>query len=120
MWMLSRLTSEGKVRGRVLMMGELVSRMTVVEIINLVTSANWRGELHIVGPVGRRVLTVDQGALKHAQTDFESERLGQVLVRAGVVQRDALASLLKQKSPDQRFGQMLVERGLLDQGTLFK
>ncbi len=120
MWMLSRVSSDGKPRGRVLMMGELVSRMTVVEIINLVTSANWRGELHIIGSVGRRILTVDQGALKHAQTDFESERLGQVLVRTGVVQRDALPSLLKQKSPDQRFGQMLVERGLLDQGTLFK
>ena len=120
MWMLARVSSEGKPRGRVLMMGELVSRMTVVEIINLVTSANWRGELHIIGPVGRRILTVDQGALKHAQTDFESERLGQVLVRANVVQRDALPVLLKQKSPDQRFGQMLVERGLLDQGTLFK
>jgi len=120
MWLMSPLAADGKPRGRVLMMGELVSRMTVVEIINLVTSANWRGELHIVGSLGRRILTVDQGALKHAQTDFESERLGQVLVRAGVVRRDSLPPLLAAKSPDKRFGQMLVERGRLDQGTLFK
>jgi len=122
MWLMSRLAADGKTRGRVLMMGELVSRMTVVEIINLVTSANWRGELHIVGTGGRRILSVDQGALKHAQTDYESERLGQVLVRAGVVPANVLQEALASKDRDQdrRLGQVLVERGLLDHGTLFK
>jgi hypothetical protein len=120
MLLLARISAQGRPRGRVLMMGELISRMTVVEIINVVTSTNWRGELHIVGPYGRRVLTVDQGALKHAQTDFEAERLGEVLLRAGLLERDKLTSLLAEKSPEKRFGQMLVERSILDQGTLFK
>ncbi len=119
-WLLTRLSPGGKPRGRVLMMGELVSRMTVVEIINLVTSANWRGELHIAGPTGSRILSVDQGALKHAQTDFESERLGQVLVRAGVLDAQILREVLNEPSHDRRLGQLLVERGLLDHGTLFK
>ncbi len=122
MWLMSRLAADGKTRGRVLMMGELVSRMTVVEIINLVTSANWRGELHIIGNAGRRILSVDQGALKHAQTDFESERLGQVLIRAGVIPASVLREALANQDRDQdrRLGQMLIERDLLDHGTLFK
>jgi hypothetical protein len=120
MVLMTRLAPDGRGRGRVLMMGEIISRMTVVEVINVVTSTNWRGELHIVGPLGRRILTVDQGALKHAQTDFETERLGEVLVRAGLIARADLLPLLAQKSSEQRFGQLLVSQGVLDQGTLFK
>jgi hypothetical protein len=119
-FLLMRATSEGKPLGRVLMMGELVHRMAVVEIINLVMSSNWRGELHIVGSFGRRILSVDQGALKHAQTEFEHERLGEILVRAGLLPRAQLAPLLAQKRADQRFGQLLVERKLIDQEVLFK
>lgn len=109
-----------KAGGRILMMGELVHRMNVVEIINLVMSSNWRGELHLVGPAGRRVLSIDQGALKHARTDFEPERLGEILVRAGLLERTKLAPLLAQKPADKRIGQLLVERGLVTQEALFK
>jgi hypothetical protein len=116
MVLMTRLAPDGRARGRVLMMGEIISRMTVVEVINVVTSTNWRGELHIVGPLGRRILTVDQGALKHAQTDFETERLGEVLVRAGLIPRADLVPLLAQKSPEQRFGQLLVSKRILDPG----
>lgn len=121
MWLLTPTAEdEGRSVGRVLMMGELVHRMTVVEVINLITSSNWRGELHLVGHLGRRVLTVDQGALKHARTDFEPERLGEILVRAGLLPRADLAPLLAEKPADRRFGQMLVERKLLDADVLFK
>lgn len=104
----------------VLMMGEILSRMTVVEVLNIVTSTNWRGEMHVCGAKGTRVLTVDQGALKHSQTEFESERLGEQLVRAGLLSRKDLQLHLPQKPKDRRFGQMLVERGLLDGEALFK
>ena len=102
------------------MMGELIHRMTVVEIINLVMSSNWRGELHLVGAAGRRVLSVDQGALKNARTDVEPERLGEILVRAGLRQRAQLAALLHEQSAERRLGQLLVERGLVAQDSLFK
>ena len=105
---------------RVLMMGELIHRMTVVEIINLVMSSNWRGELHLVGSAGRRVLSVDQGALKNARTDVKPERLGEILVRAGLLQRPQLAALLHEQPSEKRLGQLLVERGLVPQDALFK
>ena len=105
---------------RILMMGELIHRMTVVEMINLVMSSNWRGELHLVGSAGRRVLSVDQGALKNARTDVEPERLGEILVRAGLLQRAQLSPLLREQSAEKRLGQLLVERGLVAQDVLFK
>jgi hypothetical protein len=106
--------------GRVLMMGEILSRMTVVEALNIVTTTNWRGELHVVGARGTRILTLDQGALKHAQTDFESERLGEQLIAAGLLARSDLKKALHDKPKDRRLGQLLVERGVLDGEVLFK
>ncbi|MFT3923044.1 MAG: DUF4388 domain-containing protein [Myxococcales bacterium] len=121
-WLLLRVMEQnsGHAAVRVLMMGELIHRMTVVEIINLVMSSNWRGELHLVSPNGRRVLGVDQGALKYARTDFDSEHLGEILVRAGLIERGQLASALREQTADKRLGQMIVERGLVPQEALFK
>ncbi len=121
-WLLTRVPEDESAPPavRVLMMGELIHRMTVVEIINLVMSSNWRGELHLVGSAGRRVLSVDQGALKNARTDVEPERLGEILVRAGLLQRAQLVSLLREQPSEKRLGQLLVERGLVPQETLFK
>ncbi len=106
--------------GHVLMMGEIVSRTTVVEVINVVTSTNWRGELQVVGSRGKRVLSIDHGALKHAQTDFEAERLGEILVAAGVLDRKDLERFLPEKPKDRRLGQLLVERGVVAADELFK
>jgi hypothetical protein len=118
LWM--RHVEDARARGRVLMMGELVNRMTVVEIINLVTSTSWNGELHVAGPEGTRVLTIAQGALKHARTEIGRERIGELLVRAGLLERAQLDDLLPRKPADQRFGQVLIQRGLLDEEQLFK
>ncbi|MDB4973902.1 MAG: hypothetical protein JWN48_2243 [Myxococcaceae bacterium] len=119
-FLLTRHIEDVTARARVLMMGELVNRMSVVEIINLVTSTNWTGELHIESPEGTRVLTIAQGALKHARTEIERERIGELLVRAGLLERPRLVELLPKKPSDQRFGQLLVSRGLLDEEQLFK
>jgi hypothetical protein len=106
--------------GRVVMMGEIISRMTVVEIINIVISTNWRGDLHVADGKGTRALTIDQGALKHAQTGYEGERLGQQLIGAGLLTRTDLEHHLREKPIDRRLGQMLVERAVLTPDVLFK
>jgi Domain of unknown function (DUF4388) len=118
LWM--RHSDDPRAHGRVLMMGELVNRMTVVEIINLVTSTSWNGELHITGPEGTRVLSIAQGSLKHARTEVGRERIGELMVRAGLIERAQLEQLLPKKPADQRFGQLLIQRGLVDEEQLFK
>src|ERR1700759_5428012 len=99
-YLLLRHSEGAATRGRVLMVGELLNRMTVVEIINLVTSTSWNGELHVAGPEGTRVLTIAQGALKHARTEIVRERVGELLVRAGALEREQLEQLLQKKPAD--------------------
>jgi hypothetical protein len=118
--LLTRMAGSTSATGHVLMMGEIVSRTTVVEVFNVVTSTNWRGELLVVGSRGKRVLSIDQGALKHAQTDFEAERLGEILIGAGLLERKELERYLPDKPKDRRLGQLLVERGVLAADELYK
>jgi hypothetical protein len=106
-------------RARVLMAGEIITRMTVMEVINVVASANWRGHLHVVGPDARRTLSFDQGALKQAASDSADDRLGEILYRAGVIKRGELDELLGAMTADQRLGGLCVSRGLIDQQQLY-
>ncbi len=128
--------------GRVLMAGEIISRMTVMEIIGVIAQVQWRGELTLMSnpPAGvssaalssaalssaalssgiQRKLSFDQGALKHARSTAIGERLGEVMLRAGVVTRSQLDELLSQLEADQRFGQLCVARGLIDRQELFQ
>lgn len=105
---------------RVIMAGEILHRMTVMEVINVIATSAWRGELHVFGPDSERVLTLDQGALKNAHSTDPDDRLGEVLYRMGVLDRQQLDALLREVTPDRRFGQILVERELVDQDSLFK
>lgn len=117
--LLLRSEESGARKTRVLMAGEILTRLTVMEVINVIASANWRGELHVIGPESRRSLTLDQGALKNAWSDHADDRLGEVLYRMGVVSRQELDSVVRAMSPDRRFGQMFVDRGIIDQEQLF-
>jgi hypothetical protein len=112
-------TEAGSGRARVLMAGEVITRMTVMEVINVIASANWRGHLHVVGPDAQRTLSFDQGALKQANSDAADDRLGEILYRAGVIKRGELDELLDAMTPDQRLGSLCVSRGIIDQQQLY-
>lgn len=111
------LRKEGESDERVLMAGELLTRMTVMEILNFIATANWRGELHILGE-SQRVLLVDQAALKGARSQAPDERLGETLFQQGILTRaevDGLAADVGEK----RFGELCVERGFIDSANLY-
>ena len=85
--------ADGSRGARVAMAGELLSRNSALEVLNLVASANWRGELHILTEDAHRTLAIDQGALKYAHSDHPDDRLGQVLYRNGTISRAQLDAL---------------------------
>ncbi len=116
----SESTPDKASTSRVLMAGEIVSRTTVLEMLNVIATAGWRGEMHVFAPDVRRVLAIDQGALKHARSDHPDDRLGQVLYRNGVLSKGQLDQLLSEVDPDRRLGQLVLEKGFLQQETLFK
>ena len=107
-------------RARVLMAGEIVNRMTVMEVINVIATANWRGELLVATPDWERRLHFDQGALKGAASSSIDDKLGEVIFRAGGISRRDLERVLKDLAPDERFGETLVSRGIIDQAQLFQ
>jgi len=101
------------------MAGEMVHRMTMMEIINVIATANWVGRLHVVSGDVERALLFEQGVLKFATSSAPEDRLGQILFSNGVVTYAQLAQLLEESGPDRRLGSLCVERGLLDQPGLF-
>lgn len=104
---------------RVRMAGELLGRTAVLEIVNMIGQANWRGELHILDGESHRVLAIDQNALKYALSDHPDDRLGQVIYRNGTITRAQLDQTLREVGPERRIGQVLLQNGLLSQEQLF-
>jgi hypothetical protein len=105
---------------RVLMSGEVISRTTVLEILNMIATAAWRGEMHVFAPDATRVLAIDQGSLKHARSDHPDDRLGQVLYRNGMLSKAQLDELVREVDPERRLGQLVLEKGFLAQDVLFQ
>lgn len=106
---------------RVLMAGEIVSRTTVLEVINVIATSGWRGDLHVFGGDGHhRALNIDKGAVKSAKSDHLDDRLGQVLYGNGAISKAQLDELLSEVTAERRIGQLVLEKGILDQERLFQ
>ena len=118
--LLERVDAGGEKRARVLAMGEIVGKATVLELISMIMHNGWRGELSVFGAQHARRLTFDQGALKAAHSDVPSERLGEVMVSLAVITADQLARCVLGASPQRRFGEIVIEAGLIDQKQLFE
>ncbi len=113
------LLLRGEGSARVQMAGEILSRMSVMEVINIIATSGWRGELYVVGGEEIRTLVFDQGALKGARSTAADDRLGELLYRAGAITRQQLEELAEE-SGSKRFGELAVERGLVDAQQLFQ
>lgn len=104
---------------RVAMSGELLTRTSTLEVINIIQTTNWRGDLHLMDGQNHRVIAMAQGAVKYALSDSPADRLGQVLYRNGLLSRRELDDVLRDVTPERRIGQLLIDRELLTQEQLF-
>ncbi|MFK7990233.1 MAG: DUF4388 domain-containing protein [Sandaracinaceae bacterium] len=104
---------------RIAMAGELLTRTSVLEIVNIVANANWRGVLHVFDGECHRVLAVDQGAIKYALSDHPDDRLGQVMYGHGLLTRAELDRLLMEVGPEKRLGQLVLDQNVLTQEELY-
>lgn len=108
-------------RSRLLMAGEIISRMTMLEIINVIANSNWRGELVVEGDDGSdRLLHFDGAALKTCRSSHINDRLGEVLYREGTIDRATLDRLLAKVTPELRFGQLCLKEGIVTREELFR
>jgi len=104
---------------QVLMAGQIVSNSTVLEIVNLIASSRWAGTLHLYGTDSHRLLGFYNGVLRYAESDHPEDRLDKVLRRIGVLRPAQVEQVMRGIKPDQRFGELLIEHGLVERKELF-
>lgn len=104
---------------RILMAGEILLENTVLEVVNLILSARWTGALHVHGRDAHRVLGLERGILRFAQSDDPEDRLNKILFRLGVLSPAQSEEVERGPKADRRFGESLVKKGLVEERALF-
>jgi len=105
---------------RVLLAGEIAGPMGAVEVMGLISSTQWKGELDLLSADVRRAVFFEGPVVRMATSSHPSERLGEILIRFGIVSRENIEEALRRVSPERHLGQVLVESGRLTQTELFE
>ena len=89
------------------------------DLIAFLSQSRWSGLIRVSSPGGERSVTFREGEVRGASSDDPSDRLGEVLVRLGYVERPQVEAVLREHPPS-KVGRALVEKGLLQAHDLFK
>jgi hypothetical protein len=103
-------------RARVLMAGEIISSSTVVDVIGMLASHRWRGELQIVTGTTLYQLMINQGILQYAASNRADDELVNWL--ADIVPLHHLQQVHDELLPGQRFEDAVLQRALLTEEQL--
>lgn len=103
--------------GRIAFCGDL-DGLPFADVVILLAQSRRSGLLHVVSGPDQRVLVFSDGALVAASSTHAGERLGEVALGLGLLDREDLVELLSTPAEGRRIGDQLVERGLLDREGL--
>jgi hypothetical protein len=103
---------------RVVMAGDAAG-FPLSDLIAFLSQSRWTGLIRVRTPGGERSITFREGEVRGASSDDPSDRLGEVLIRLGYVDRSKLEEVLREQPPS-KVGRALVERGYLQAHDLFK
>ena len=106
--------------GRVLMAGEILGDSTIIDVVSVIVSSRWAGTLHVHGADARRTFGFDKTALVHASSDHPEDRLDKIMFRIGVLTPAQAEAVMREVKPGQRFGEVLIERGLIERKRLYE
>src|SRR5262245_48988216 len=100
--------------------GEIRSPGALCDIVGFVGHASWHGELLVMEPSSSRSLFFDQGHVVGAQSTVQNERLGEVLYRYGVLDREQVQRCSDATAAGGvRFGEAAVKFGYVTRERLF-
>ena len=91
------------------------------EILQFLSMSKMTGNLSIIQADNAIELVIRNGRIVNSTTMFRQNKLGQMLVYRGVLQRSELDQALaeqKMSGISQKLGEMLIEKGMLDSATL--
>ena len=103
---------------RVVLSGD-ASGFALSDFIAFLSQSRWSGVIRVRTPGGERSITLREGEIRGASSDDPADRLGEVLVRLGYVERAKIEEVLREHPPS-KVGRAMVERGLLQAHDLFK
>ncbi|WP_199243107.1 DUF4388 domain-containing protein [Vitiosangium sp. GDMCC 1.1324] len=103
---------------RVVLSGD-ASGFPLSDLIAFLSQSRWNGVVRVQAPGGERSVLMRDGEVRGATSDVAADRLGEVLVRLGYLDRPQLETVLREHPPS-KIGRALVERGLLQAHDLFR
>lgn len=103
---------------RVVFVGD-VAGLPLVDLIVFLNQCRLSGLLRLTAPEGERSLAFLDGELRGASSTLPTEKIGEVAIRLGLVQRQELDTLLAYPSGSGRIGNLMVEHGLLQRHDLY-
>lgn len=90
-----------------------VASFALADLLGLVHGASLTGLLHFVHEDHAKAVYLHRGEVVFATSNQSIDRLGECLVRAGVLTIEQLRQAERSFSPPDRFGKALVEKGFL-------
>jgi hypothetical protein len=103
---------------RVVLAGD-ASGFPLSDLIAFLSQSRWSGLVRVRTPGGERSITLREGEVRGASSDDPADRLGEVLIRLGYLERARLEEVLREQHPS-KVGRALVEKGYLQAHDLFK
>jgi hypothetical protein len=103
---------------RVVLSGDAAG-FPISDLIAFLSQMRWSGVIKVHAPGGERSVMLREGEVRGATSDDPAERLGELLIRLGYVERSHLEETLREHPPS-KVGRALVEKGLLQAHDLFK
>ena len=98
---------------RELVLSADVGSFPLADLLSLVHSAGKSGFLAFSKDGVEKAVYLNRGEVVFASSNQQSDRLGECLMRAGLITLDQLRDTESRWSPTDRFGKILVERGAL-------
>lgn len=104
---------------RVVLAGDL-SGIPLADLVAFLNQSRITGILRVVSPAGERAIVFKNGEVHGAASDDPADRVGEIAVRLGLVQRAQIERVLAANPSPSRLGRMLVEAGLLQPHDLWR
>ena len=96
-----------------------LSRVAFPELVSLIAHGRISGVLRVYTSSAARSVVFESGEVCGASSQRVGERLGEILVRLGLVKRESVETLEREAGTARGMGRLAVERGLISERGLW-
>ena len=110
---------DGASLGRTPMLAGDLARISFPELVNLIAQGRISGVLRVYSPSATRCVVFQAGEVRGASSQRVGERLSEILMRLGLLKREAAEALEFDAETPRAMGRSAVEQGLLSERGLW-